>query len=149
MPGGSPTWTEQNAFGSNQYIDNHGRNAAVSETHVFSANTINQVTLGYNRIFNHILSFGTGSCEAANIGIPGADLGAKCDTITGYPASLNQSNKDCISCGMTSFLMSNYFAVGDRGYAPYQGGTNVYSVSDTLDLIRGKHNIRFGGCFPR
>ena len=147
VPGGSPSWTEQNAFGSNQYIDNHGRNAAVSETHVFSANMINQVTVGYNRIFNHILSFGTGSCEAARIGIPGADLGAKCDPVTGYPASLNQSNKDCISCGMTSFLMSNYFAIGDRGYAPYQGGTNVYSVSDTLDLIRGKHNFRFGGTF--
>lgn len=147
VPGGSPTWTEQNAFGSNQYIDNHGRNAALSETHVFSATSINQVTLGYNRIFNHILSFGTGSCEAANIGIPGADLGSKCDSITGYPASLNQSNKDCISCGMTSFLMANYFAIGDRGFAPYQGGTNVYSVSDTLDLIRGKHNIRFGGTF--
>jgi hypothetical protein len=147
VPGGSPTWTEQNAFGSNQYIDNHGRNAAISETHVFSANTINQVTLGYNRIFNHILSFGTGSCEAAVIGIPGADLGSKCDSITGYPASLNQSKKDCISCGMTSFLMSNYFAIGDRGFAPYQGGTNVYSISDTLDLIRGKHNIRFGATF--
>ncbi len=147
VPGGSPSWAEQNAFGSNQYIDNHGRNAAISETHVFSANMINQVTVGYNRIFNHILSFGTGSCEAANIGIPGVNLGAKCDPITGYPASLNQSNKDCISCGMTSFLMTNYFAIGDRGFAPYQGGTNVYSVSDTLDLIRGKHNIRFGGTF--
>ncbi len=147
VPGGSPTWTEQNAFGSNQYIDNHGRNAAISETHVFSANTINQVTVGYNRIFNHILSFGTGSCLAAIIGIPGADLGAKCDSITGYPASLNQSNKDCIGCGMTSFLMANYFAIGDRGYAPYQGGTNVYSISDTLDVIHGKHNIRFGATF--
>src|SRR5580700_4352151 len=147
VPGGSPTWTEQNAFGSNQFIDNHGRNAALSETHVFSANTINQVTVGYNRIFNHILSFGTGTCEAALIGIPGADLGSKCDSTTGYPASLNQSNKDCISCGMTSFLMSNYFAIGDRGFAPYQGGTNVYSISDTLDLVRGRHNIRFGATF--
>jgi Carboxypeptidase regulatory-like domain len=147
VPGGSPTWSEQNAFGSNQYIDNHGRNAAISETHVFSPKTINQLNLGYNRIFNHILSFGTGSCEAAIIGIPGADLGSKCDSITGYPPGLNQSNKDCISCGMTSFLMSNYFSIGDRGYAPYQGGTNVYSVSDTLDLIRGRHNIRFGATF--
>jgi hypothetical protein len=147
IPGGSPTWSEQSAFGSNQFIDNHGRNAMLSETHVFSANAINQVTVGYNRIFNHILSFGTGTCEAAIIGIPGADLGSKCSSITGYPTSLNQSDKDCISCGMTSFLMSNYFAVGDRGYAPYQGGTNVYSVSDTMDLIRGRHNIRFGGTF--
>ena len=147
VPGGSPTWTEQNAFGSNQFIDNHGRNAVVSETHVFSPTTINQATVGYNRIFNHILSFGTGTCEAAIIGIPGADLGSKCSPITGYPTSLNQSNKDCISCGMTSFLMSNYFAIGDRGFAPYQGGTNVYSFSDTLDLIRGKHNVRFGATF--
>ena len=147
VPGGSPTWSEANAFGSNQYINNHGRNAMISETHVFSPNLINQAMVGYNRIFNHILSFGTGSCEAANIGIPGADLGGKCDSITGYPASLNQSTKDCESCGMTSFQMSSYFSVGDRGYAPYQGGTNVYSVSDTLDLIHGKHDIKFGATY--
>ena len=145
VPGGSPTWAEVNAFGSNQFIDNHGRNAALSETHVFSDRTINQASIGFSRIFNHILSFGTGTCEAAAIGIPGADLGSHCDGITGYPPSLNQSNKDCISCGMTSFQMTTYMSLGDRGYAPYQGGTNVYSASDTLDLIRGKHNIRFGG----
>jgi hypothetical protein len=144
VPGGSPTWSEQNAFGSNQYIANHGRNAAFSETHVFSPTTINQFNAGFNRIFNHILSYGTGSCEAANLDIPGADLGSKCDGITGYPASLNQATNDCESCGLTSFQMSQYFSVGDRGYAPYQGGTNVYSVGDTIDLIRGKHDIRVG-----
>ena len=147
VPGGSPTWAEVNAFGSNQYIDNHGRNAAVSETHLFSDRTINQVSFGFSRIFNHILSFGTGSCEASIIGIPGANLGSHCDSVTGYPAGLNQSNKDCISCGLTSFQMTNYMSLGDRGYAPYQGGTNVYSASDTLDLIRGKHNIRFGATY--
>jgi hypothetical protein len=147
VPGGSPTWAEVNAFGSNQHINNHGRNAVVSETHVFSSNTINQATVGFSRIFNHILSFGTGSCEAAIIGIPGADLGSQCDGVTGYPASLNQSNKDCIGCGLTSFQMTNYMSLGDRGYAPYQGGTNVYSLSDTLDLIRGRHNIRFGATY--
>jgi hypothetical protein len=147
VPGGSPTWSEANAFGSNQYINNHGRNAVLTETHIFSPTLINQATVGYSRIFNHILSYGTGSCEAATLGIPGADLGAKCDGITGYPSSLNQSNKDCESCGMTSFQMSSYFSVGDRGYAPYQGGTNVYSVGDVLDLIRGKHNIRFGATY--
>src|SRR5580658_1064832 len=116
VPGGSPTWAEVNAFGSNQFIDNHGRNAAVSETHLFSDRTINQVSFGFSRIFNHILSFGTGSCEASIIGIPGANLGSHCDSVTGYPASLNQSNKDCISCGLTSFQMTNYMSLGDRGY---------------------------------
>jgi len=150
IPGGSPGWAETNAFGSNQFIDNHGRNVALSETHVFSGNTINQFNAGFSRIFNHILSFRPGSCEAAVIGIPGADLGSACNTVgasAGYPASLNQSTKDCESCGMSSFLMSSYMSLGDRGYAPYQGGTNVYSVSDTLDLIRGRHNIRFGATY--
>ncbi len=147
VPGGSPTWSEQNAFGSNQHIENHGRNLALSETHVFSANVINQLNVGYNRIFNHILSYGTGTCEAALLGIPGADLASQCDYVTGYPASLNQAPQECESCGMTSFQMSAYFSVGDRGYAPYQGGTNVYSISDTLDLIHGNHNVRVGAVF--
>jgi hypothetical protein len=147
IPGGSPTWSEANAFGSNQHINNHGRNAVITETHLFSPNTINQFTAGFSRIFNHILSYGTGSCESAILNIPGADLGSACDSITGYPASLNQSTKDCESCGMTSFQMTQYYSIGDRGYAPYQGGTNVYSLADKLDLIRGKHNISFGLTF--
>jgi hypothetical protein len=147
VPGGSPTWSEANAYGSNQHITNHGRNAVVTETHVFSANMINQATVGYSRIFNHILSYGTGTCEAAVLGILGADLASSCDGITGYPPSLNQAPQECESCGMTSFDMSAYFSVGDRAFAPYQGGTNVYSVSDKLDLIRGKHNISFGLVF--
>jgi hypothetical protein len=144
IPGGSPSFSEANAFGSNQHINNHGRNVVVAETHLFSPNTINQATAGFSRIFNHILSFATGTCEAAQLGIPGADLGSGCDSVTGYPASLNQSNKDCVSCGLTSFQMTSYYSIGDRGYAPYQGGTNVYSLADKLDLIRGRHNISFG-----
>ena len=156
VPGGSPGFAEATAFGSTQFINNHGRNAVVSETHIFSPTAINQAMFGFSRIFNHILSFGTGSCEAAKLvnpvtglpaPLPGADLGIACDSLTGYPASLNQATNDCEGCGMTSFSMSSYYAVGDRGYAPYQGGTNVYSVSDTLELIRGKHEIRFGGVF--
>ena len=147
VPGGAPGYAETNAFGSNQFIDNHGRNAVISEQHVFNATMINEASFGFNRIFNHISSFQPRSCEGAVLGIPGANLGAACDPITGYPASLNQSTKDCESCGMTSFLMSSYMSLGDRGYAPYQGGTNVYSVTDTLNLIRGRHQIHFGATY--
>src|SRR5437016_9947887 len=63
VPGGSPGFAEAGAFASTQDITNHGRNVAVSETHVFSANTINQFSVGFNRIFNHILSFGDRTCE--------------------------------------------------------------------------------------
>ena len=97
VPGGSPGFAEANAFGSSQNITNHGRNVALSETHIFSDRNINQFTFGYNRIFNHILSFGNGTCEAANIGILGANLNSKCPNAPTDVAT--QSTKDCVSCG--------------------------------------------------
>ena len=142
VPGGSPGFAEANAFASTQDILNHGRNASISETHIFNDRNINQFTFGFNRIFNHISSFGDGSCAAANIGILGANLDSRC---AGAPPGLSQSTKDCMSCGLTSTLMNNYWALGDRGFTPFQGGTNVFSVSDSLDMIRGNHNIRVGG----
>lgn len=146
VPGGSPPgFAELNAFGSTENIQNHGRNAVISETHLFSDRTINQATFGFNRIFNHFTSAQSGTCYAAQIGIQGANLGTGCDSTTGYPASLNQSTKDCISCGMTSVLTGGgYWSVGDRGFAPFQGGTNVFSISDSLDMTRGKHEIKVG-----
>ena len=127
VPGGSPGFAEANPFGSNQGILNHGRNVALSETHVFSPNTVNQVSGGYNRIFNYISSQGTGTCFSSVLGIPGANLGGE-------------------SCGLTSTQVSGgYWSLGDRGFSPFQGGTNVFSVSDTLDMVRGKHDLRVGG----
>jgi hypothetical protein len=143
IPGGSPGYAAPSPFASSQNITNHGRNAAVSETHIFSPNNINQFTFGFNRIFNHIKSFGDGTCEAANLGILGADLNTKCTN--GIPG-FSQAASDCMSCSLTATLVSGgYWGLGDRGFAPFQGGTNVFNVSDSFDMIRGKHNIRFGG----
>jgi len=144
VPGGSPTWAEQNPFGSNQLISNHGRNAVISETHIVNSNNINQAYFGFNRIFNHITSFGgfgAAPCEAATLGIVGADINGQCP---GAPPGLTQDTKDCLSCGLSSTQMNTYWSLGDRGFAPFQGGTNVFSFSDTFDMIRGRHNIRFG-----
>ena len=141
VPGGSPGFAEQNAFGSTQHITNHGRNFAVSETHIFSEHNINQLNFGFNRIFNHIKSFGDGTCESAILGIQGANLNSKCPGVSG---TLTQSTTDCVSCGLSSTLMNNYWALGDRGFAPFQGGSNVFSISDSFDMIRGNHNIRVG-----
>jgi hypothetical protein len=136
VPGGAPGFAEASAFGSNQGIINHARNAAIGETHIFSPTTVNQFSFGYDRIFDYITSQGTGSCISQTIGggIPGANTGCT-------------PEHKCIgfSCGLTSTIVSGgYWAVGDRGYSPFQGGTNIYSVSDTLDLVRGKHDIKFG-----
>jgi len=144
VPGGSPTWAEQNPFGSNQLIANHARNAVISETHIFNSNNVNQAYFGYNRIFDFITSygeFGGSLCEAAKLGIVGADLNSQCP---GAPPGLTQYTNACLSCGLSSTQLSTYWSLGDRGFAPFVGGTNVYSFSDTFDMIRGRHNIRAG-----
>jgi Carboxypeptidase regulatory-like domain len=143
VPGGSPGYAEQGAFASTQSITNHARNAVISETHIFNDHNINQFTAGFNRIFNIILSYGNGSCESQKIGLLGADLNSACGA---QPAGVvNQSTKDCMSCGLSSMqFLTGYWSLGDRGYAPSQGGTNVFSISDSFDMIRGKHEVRVG-----
>ena len=136
VPGGAAGFfAEQNAFGSNQGISNHARNASIGETHVFSNVTVNQFSFGYNRIFNYITSQGTGSCESAKLGIPGANLGCGGGTTCGGS-----------SCGLTSTNITGggYWSLGDRGYSPFQGGTNVFTINDTFDMIRGKHDMKAG-----
>ena len=44
-------------------------------------------------------------------------------------------------------MLGGYWGLGDRGFAPFQGGTNVFHISDSFDMIRGNHNIRVGGQF--
>jgi hypothetical protein len=129
QPSGMPGFAAQpGGFASSQSLADHSRNAALSETHIFSPTSINMATLGYNRDFNHILSYGTGSCESQKLGIPGANLG-------GF-----------YSCGLTDTTFNGgYWSLGDRGYAPFQGGTNVYFFQDTFDANRGDHDIKMGG----
>ena len=143
VPGGfAGGFAEASAFGSNQGIINHARNVAIGETHVFSPNTVNQASFGYNRIFDYITSQGTGSCSSANlagIGIPGANLGC-----TGTPGSAT-CTPGAYSCGLVSVLFNGgLWSLGDRGYTPFQGGTNIFTFDDSLDLIRGKHDIKVG-----
>src|SRR5215472_15941257 len=112
VPGGSTAefpFAEQNGFASNQGIQNHGRNIVLSETHVFSPTMVNQVTGGYNRIFNYITSTGTGSCISQQLGIPGANI--NCDTSNKCQGS---------SCGLVSISPgAGYWGLGDRGFTPF------------------------------
>jgi len=140
VPGGAPGFPDfasQSPFASNQGIQNHGRNISLSETHIFTPTKVNQIYGGYNRIFNYITSQGSGSCLAAQFGIPGANLGC---------ADGSTCKGDIISCGLTSTQVSGgYYSLGDRGFAPFTGGTNVFSIGDSFNMILGKHDIKMGG----
>jgi hypothetical protein len=137
VPGGAPGLAESNAFGSNENLINHARNIGIGWSHVFSPTTLNQATMGYDRIFNYIASQDNYTCESAILGIPNADLGCS--------ASGTPNSSDLYSQGLVSTqVYGGYWSLGDRGYSPFQGGTNVFSFKDDLDLIRGKHEIHAG-----
>jgi hypothetical protein len=129
LPDGLPGFGSPSAFNSNQAFTTHSRNIALSETHVFSPNLINQFTIGYNRDFNYITSFGYGSNESAKLGIPGANLG------------------NIETSSLTTFVITGFAGFGDRGFSPFQGGTNVYHYLDSLNWVHGQHSFTFGGEF--
>jgi hypothetical protein len=136
-PGGAPTLAESNAFGSNENLINHARNVGIGWNHVFSPTTLNQATFGYDRIFDYIDSLGNFTCESAILGIPNADLGC---SSSGSPLPGGTYSEGLVSVEPTS----GYWSLGDRGFSPFQGGTNIFSFKDDLDLIRGKHEIHTG-----
>ena len=137
--GGIGSFAEASAFGSNQGIQNHSRQIAIGETHVFSPSMVNQASFGYNRIFNYITSQGTGHVR----------FGGDRNSWRKPWLRRHRAGATCApgaySCGLTSVLMvGGYWSLGDRGYTPFQGGTNVFSFKDSLDIIRGKHDFKVG-----
>jgi hypothetical protein len=139
VPGGA-TGTglaEGNAFGSNETLVNHARNIGIGWSHVFSPTILNQATVGYDRIFDYIASQDDFKCASALLGIPNADLGC---SSTGTPLAGGSYSQGLVSAQVAG----GYWSLGDRGYAPFQGGTDIYSFKDVLDFIHGKHEIRAG-----
>jgi len=142
VPGGAPGagasgLAESNAFGSNENLINHGRNIGVGWSHVFSPRTVNLATVGYDRIFDYIDSLGNFTCQSAVFGIPNADLGC---SSTSTPVAGGAYSQGLVSAQ----VQGGYWSLGDRGYSPFQGGTDIFSFKDDLDLIRGKHEIHAG-----
>ncbi len=84
------------SFRSTQNISNHSSKLMISERRMSSPpGRSTSFSFGFDRIFNHILSFGTGSCEATNllgpgIGIPGADLDTIVPHAPGVPSGLDR-----------------------------------------------------------
>jgi hypothetical protein len=125
-PSGLPGFGAKSSFTSTTNFRTRARNIALSETHIFSPHIVNQAAVGYNRDFNTIHGYGYGTNAAANLGIPGANLG------------------DPATSGMTLISLTGFNPIGDRLYSPYQGGTNVYHFFDSLSVVKGKHNMVFG-----
>lgn len=127
LPTGLPDFGATGGFSSNQTFETSARNIALSYTKVFGNNVVNQSTAGYNRVFNYITSFGYLSNKSRELGIPGANLG------TDETSSLTRAT------------IQNFVGFGDRGFSPFQGGTNVFHYANTTTLVKGSHTMNMGG----
>lgn len=128
VPSGLPGFGSQpGGYSSNQTLADRGRNLVLSETHIFSSNKINQFTAGYNRIFDHIVSYGDGTNWSEQLGIPNANLGTY------------------FSSGFLNVQFNEgYYGLGDRGFSPIQDGTNVFHYSDDFEWVHGAHSFSIG-----
>ncbi len=90
VPGGSPGFAEPSPFASSQDITNHGRNVALSETHIFSDRTHQSDSAAALTAFSTTsCRLGTVPANRRKLGIPGANLDDSCSGFPGgAPAGL-------------------------------------------------------------
>ncbi len=103
----------------------HGRGYALGETHIFTANLLNEFRAGYNRYTftnDPVLS---GAPVSANLGI------------------VNANRNPNLGGGALIGGNANLEYTGD--YGRYAVPENTYEINDALSYTRGHHSFKFGG----
>ena len=104
------------------------RNAVIGHTFLISPRLVNEFRLGYNRVYAYSIGIGVA---------PGTNF-----------SSLEGLNNvtaltDTTEYGRSSIAIAGFTTIGDGGAD--QGSTeNVYSLGDTVSVVRGKHTMKFG-----
>src|SRR5262249_47610428 len=108
-------------------LTSNAANAAWSETHTFSPNTINEVLLGYNRLHSVILQpFGE---DLSNIP---AQFG-----IQGIPQIPKNG-------GLSTLIIGNLAQLGSNTFFPIDKASAVIQVSDNLTKLWRTHSFKTG-----
>ncbi len=106
--------------------DDSFRSVAISESHVFASNLVNEFRLGYNRINSHRLQLNANTNVAQQLDFPGVPFGPD---LGGLPQiSINDGTA----------------TIGSSGFLPAIEKQNSYVVTDNLTWIRGRHSAKFG-----
>ncbi len=103
--------------------DLNQRVLALDETHVFSANLVNDARFG--------LGFIT-TASTPQEPFTAADLGISSPLGNLFP-------------GMPEIEVSNYFDLGANPFSDNRGIEKTYTVGDTLTWQKGRHSLKFGG----
>lgn len=111
--------------GSPRSVTTNFRTFSLTHTYIFSANLVNEATLGYHRIF---------STQDPKSAFTYADIGASApEPGNSFPVV---------------FVADSNSHIGGNGQST-QIAQNSYDVSDSLFYMRGKHSFHFGGGVER
>ena len=106
-------------------IPNHFRNASISNTYAFTANLLNQVVVGYNRVMAQLQQATPFSWPQAQVNIPPSD--AQLVPVFGVNGSVG---------------------VGGGGQQLITG-QDQYTLQDNFSWVKGRHTLRVGGGMER
>ena len=116
-------------FGQGSQSLKRSRLFGISWDKTLSANTLNELTLGYNR--QHYF---TGQDTAFG---PNLSAEAGFANVPAIPANYD----------IPAINLFQYASIG--GNSPYSLTSNIYQLVDSFTLVRGHHTINFGGDFRR
>jgi hypothetical protein len=120
------TQTQPAAFAQTTFPQK-GKNLAIGETWVISPEWVNEIRFGYNYAYHLNTPINDGNRNWVG------DIGLR--NLAG--------GSDSSDFGRPNFTISGFSGQGDGTLT--QGATeNIFSVSDAVSRIAGKHNIRFG-----
>ena len=123
-PGAIPPPLDAASFSSGNFL-NRPRNIVLSETHIFTPRTVNEFRVGYSRNRSERLQFDSTEDLSAQLGIPG------------IPFSTNNG-------GLPQFGVTGLNSFGSSEYQPTVESQEVYQISDSVSLIRGRHTLKIG-----
>lgn len=107
------------------------RGAVLAHTYIFSPAAVNEIRLGFSR--NHYRD---------NIPDYGQHYPPTGLTVPGVP------NNDTVN-GLTLFGPNAYHSIGEPGFTPTFSTSQEFQLTETLNVIRGKHSLKVGPQFRR
>ena len=106
--------------------DDSFRSVALSETHIFTSNLVNEFRLGYNRINSHRFQLNANENVSQELNFPGVPFGPD---LGGLPQiSINDGT----------------VGIGSSGFLPAIEKQNSYVLTDNLTWIHGRHALKVG-----
>lgn len=106
-----------------------GRNMAIGHTYIFKPWLVNELRLGWNHTYQYAITTSpyTNQSWATKAGLT---------NVTG--------NTLASEFGRPTITISPFTALGGDIGATQGDATNIYSIGDTISIVKGKHSIRTG-----